>query len=885
MPTIRRLKALLALSLAGLGTPAVAQLGGISPGLVQQYQQMLQQPQAGASGSSASPASGTGGASRGSDPLFDSNPISISNRQRGAGSAGTPTGILPGDRIGDPRRADAPLIQPYDPKDRIEFQDFVLQSTGRDLPLFGSNLFRSSPSTFAPVDNVPVTADYLLGPGDEVLVRAWGQLDVDFSAIIDRTGTISIPKVGVVNLSGVRSRDLNAVLKTAFSRVFRNFELTASLGQLRSIQIFVVGQAKRPGTYTVSSMSSLVTALFAAGGPSSRGSMRSIQLRRGNGVVADIDLYELLVSGNKTGDAQLVAGDVIYIPPVGQLVAVTGSVITPALFELNGETSLADLIRWSGGMTNTAQGQKATVERIDQRRTRTVDEFSLDRQGMALKLRDGDLVTVFSVTPRFENTITLRGNVAQPGRYPWRPGMRVNDLIPSKEALLSRDFWVARSQIVGMDQGVMRILQDQQTSGTRLSVTDLAERPIRDDQDMTVGEAIRRRQIERDANRIAFDREVPITGQRETGPLLPGQQSQQAGGQRDIGRLTNEQSGTAAQRDRRLGSAPERVRLVDQITPSVREMNWDYAVIERLNQADLKTNLVPFNLGKAILEGDAQQNVLLQPGDVVTIFAREDIQAPQAKQTRFVRLEGEFASSGVYQILPGETLRQLVVRVGGVTPNAYLFGAEFTRESTKIQQQKNLTEALNRLEQDVQRTQATRSQNVTTAEDGASLSQAGEAQQALLTRLRQIKPTGRIVIELPEDGRIKDIPDLPLEDGDRLYVPPPPSMVNVFGSVYSENSFIYRPEKRFNDYLAQAGGPTKYADQSSLYLLRADGSVVSKRQSGIWGSLEGIRVMPGDTVVVPEELDRATWTRRFRDIAQMFYQFGLGAAAVRVLRN
>src|SRR5207249_4479805 len=227
-------------------------------------------------------------------------------------------------------------------------------------------------------------------------------IDVDYSAAVDRDGTISVPKVGVINVAGIKASDLPAYLKTVFSRTFRNFELTATLGRLRSIQIFVVGQSKRPGTYTVSSLSTLVTALFAAGGPSSKGSMRNIQLKRGNQVVIDFDLYALLLSGHKSRDAKLLPGDVIYIAPIGQLVAVTGSVNVPAVYELKQNAVLFDLCRWAGGLATTAAGQKATVERIEDHKARKVEEFPLDMGGLSRSVRDGDLVTVYSLVPRFD---------------------------------------------------------------------------------------------------------------------------------------------------------------------------------------------------------------------------------------------------------------------------------------------------------------------------------------------------------------------------------------------------------------------------------------------------------------------------------------------------
>ncbi|MDP1718551.1 MAG: polysaccharide biosynthesis/export family protein, partial [Burkholderiales bacterium] len=213
-----------------------------------------------------------------------------------------------------------------DINERNQFQDFVAQSTGLVLPLFGYNLFQGAPSTFAPVDRIPVTSDYVIGPGDSIVIQAWGQIDVQYTAVVDRNGQINIPKVGTLSVAGLRFQDLHGFLKTAIGRNFRNFELNVTMGELRSIQVFVVGQAARPGEYTVSSLSTLVNALFASGGPSAKGSMRRIQLKRGTQIVAEFDMYDLLVNGDKSKDARLLPGDVIYIPPVGQLAALSGSV-------------------------------------------------------------------------------------------------------------------------------------------------------------------------------------------------------------------------------------------------------------------------------------------------------------------------------------------------------------------------------------------------------------------------------------------------------------------------------------------------------------------------------------------------------------------------------
>src|SRR5258708_1330140 len=272
---------------------------------------------------------------------------------------------------------------PLPPEPDIEFQEFVSSSLGVKLAIFGQNLFEHVPSTFAPLDRVQVPADYIIGPGDELLIRAWGQIDVNWRAIVDRTGGIYIPKIGTLNLAGIKYSDLHDYLQTEIGRIFKNFQLSVSMGQFRSIQIFVVGQVRRPGTYTVSSLSTLVDALFASGGPSKHGSVRRIQLKRDGKIVTTFDLYDLIVNGDKTKDSRLMPGDVIYVPPVGPLVALAGSVNLPAVFELKNErTALEEVIGYAGGLTNTAAGEHVVGERIDDHRVRRASGFLLNQEGL-----------------------------------------------------------------------------------------------------------------------------------------------------------------------------------------------------------------------------------------------------------------------------------------------------------------------------------------------------------------------------------------------------------------------------------------------------------------------------------------------------------------------
>lgn len=685
-------------------------------------------------------------------------------------------------------------VAPAAPAPPTEFELLVEQSVGTRLPIFGQNLFQGTPSTFAPLDRVPVTADYVIGPGDEILLRVWGQVDMDLKLAVDRNGTIFVPEVGNVSVAGVSYQNLGEHLKKALGRVFRNFELNASLGQLRSIQVFLVGSAKRPGAYTVSSLSTLVNALFVSGGPSSRGSMRQIQVKRGSRVVTSFDLYALIAHGDKTKDVQLLPGDVIYIPSAGPQVAVAGSVNVPAIYEFKTGETFERLLEWAGGLTTTAASQKIVFERIAERKARRVEAFEVDA-ARRVTLQDGDLITVQGLTNRFTNAVTLRGHVAQPMRFPWREGMRVSDLIPGKEALIVPGYWLKKNRLGA---------EFRSDPSAQFAPTDA------------------------------------VTGQK---------------------------------------------KIVDEIRAGDAEVNWDYAVVERL-QPDLSTMLLPFNLGRVVLERDPQQNLLLQPGDTVTVFSKKDIQAPVARQTKFVRLEGEFANAGVYRVEEGETLRQLVARVGGLTPNAYVYGAQLSRESTRIIQQQKIDEMVSRLELELERGSRERAGRVVAAEDAAIAKTEIESLRNFLAKMRRVKAGGRIVLDISaDDAGVKAFPDLALEDGDRVFVPSSSGSINVLGAVFNENAFIYRPERRMSDYLAMAGGPLRSADESSIYLVRANGTVASRRQSAWVGGIDGERLAPGDTIVVPEDFSpKISWVKELKDWSQIMYQFALAAAGLKSIR-
>lgn len=768
------------------------------------------------------------------------------------------------------------------PEPLTEFQKFVASTTGQLLPIYGADLFRRVPSTFAPLDLVPVPPDYVIGPGDELRIRVWGQVNFRADVRVDRSGEVFVPQVGQVHVAGMPFSALDAHLRSAIGRVYRNFDLTADVGQIRAIQVYLAGQARRPGMYTVSSLSTLVDALFASGGPSAGGSFRHILLRRAGVEVTDFDLYSLLIRGDKSKDVSLENGDVIFIPPVGPQVAVTGSIRNPALYELRASETLADAVADAGGASVVAAQARVSIERIDEHRDRYAMEVAWDQAGLTTPLTDGDLVRVFSIIPRYQKTVTLRGNTANQGRFAWHPGMHVSDLIPDKDSLITRNYWWKRAQL-GLPAPEFQPLQSfpdlrQPTTATELPRQRLIEPPT-SSESSTPGSLPTSRPYDT-GNNQANPGNYP-------GGAATGIAGQSAASSRNL---------TAAQRGSSASLAAEQNTYATSIPPAERtevgpvapEIDWNYAVIERLDAATLKTTLLPFDLGKLVLQHDTSQDLALEPGDVVSVFSQGDIRVPIAQQTKFVHLEGEFVHAGVYTAQPGETLRDLVQRAGGFTATAYLFGSEFTRESTRAIQQRRMDEYVQTLEMQMQRGNlALASAPATSAQDLASGAAAQNSEQELLGRLRQMRATGRIVLEFRVGSSGLDaLPDIALEDGDRFVVPSVPASVNVVGAVYDQSSFLFAEGRRAGTYLHLAGGPNRDADRRHIFIIRADGSVISREaESGIWGNeFDNLRMNPGDTIVVPEKTFKPSALRGFLDWSQLFSQFALGAAALSVIQ-
>jgi protein involved in polysaccharide export with SLBB domain len=698
-----------------------------------------------------------------------------------------------------------------------EFQKFMWDNTGKILPVFGSEFFANGSSSFTPIMNSPVPADHPLGPGDELLIRGTGTIDIDYRATIDRNGMISIPTVGTVVLAGVKSGDAEGVVRGAIAKLYKGVAVNVTFGRLRAITVYVVGQARRPGTYTVPSLSTLVTALFASGGPNSNGSMRRVQVKRSGRTVAELDLYAFIAKGDKSSDIKLQDGDSIYIPPAGGFVGLVGMVNTPAIYELKANSDTVEsVLDVAGGLPVVADPRRAFLERIDPKKSqpRSIEQFALTGEGLKRSLKDGDVLNITSITPDFSNAVVLRGNVDQAVRVPFRSGMRVSDLIPNREYLISRGSVKRQNNTLISGQG-----------------------------------------------NAATDDKVIQNGERA-----------------------------------RVDAEDETYTIASRIGGLIDEINWEYAVVERINRADLTVSLIPFNLGNVFTNPGSSDNVQLQPGDTVTVFSQQDVAVPMDKRRVFARIEGEVNVPGVYQMGAGETLQSLLAKAGGPTANAYLFGTAFYREQVRKEQQINLEKAAVRLETQLRSEQARGIANVSAL--SAADAQAAAAQRTLemqvaqetIGRFRQLKPTGRIAFGLePQEKSFAILPRLKLENGDRLVIPARPDFIHVFGAVNAESSPLWRSNSRVKDYL-RVSGVNADADIDNAFVIRVDGTVVTRSSTGWFSTgIGSMEVMPGDSIVIPEKFDKeSNWTKftkGTREWAQIFANFGLGAAAIKTLRN
>ena len=753
--------------------------------------------------------------------------------------------------------------------------------------MFGYQLFARN--LFSPVEAQNVPAGYLLGPGDELVISSFGLLDITDRFTVDREGRITLPKVGPLSLAGMPFSSVEKTIEDHLAKVFKNFNISVSMGRLRNIEVVLLGQAQKPGKHFVSSLSSFVSAIYQTGGPTSNGSLRKIELRRDGKAVATVDLYELLAKGETKNDVKLLNGDVIFIPPAGARAAILGTVNEAAIYELRPGETIQNILDLSGGLPFLATPQKAQLERLQANRAiaRYVEDFALDQQGLSRPLQAGDVLTVFQISPQIANAVTLQGNVAAPMRYTHRPGMKVSDLLSDTRLLIPGSYWFAQNAgartpnysrpEVNLDYAVIQRLEPS-TLRTTLIAFNLRKAVARDPaEDLTLESGDIVIVFKPEEAGLETANSVTVSGEI-------------VGGKR---RFVWRPGMTIAD------IIPDTQYLIDYYNywqrPSANslkdDINWNYAQIIRRDRLSLSTRALVFNLGEAILRKSGQANLVLEAGDEVRLFTTAELKPPTQDQNVLVKLSGEVKAPGLYQVKPGETLPQLLRRAGGLTTLAYVFGTEFKREQIRQQQQANLDRLIFRLESQSRQQGATalarRDLNAAQVEVLAQQQQKQLDDQ--VTKLKALKSSGRLALELDVQARdLASLPAIKLLDADEIFVPPVPDFVSAFGSVNNDNVTLFKPGKTVGD-LVRAAGLSESADFSQAFLLRADGSLLSQTSNvGFFSTgFEATALAPGDTLIVPAKVDRESRydaiVRGVKDWTQILSNFGVGAAALKSL--
>jgi polysaccharide export outer membrane protein len=722
------------------------------------------------------------------------------------------------------------------------------------LKPFGYDLFAGVPSTFAPVTDAPVPAEYVMGPGDRLEVQLFGNTKGRYSLVVNRDGRVMFPELGPIAVTGLTFEDVRARIEARVSEQMIGTQAVVSMGDMRSIRVFVLGEAQQPGSYTVSGLATITNALFVSGGVKSIGSLRRIQLKRDGRLVKQLDLYDMVLRGDTSDNVRLLPGDVIFIPPVGNTVGIKGEVRRPAIYELLGETSVAELLELAGGLKPEADPTLARIERIDQRRDRTfVDVDLAGAEGRSVRLQTGDVVGIPPARPTFANSIELKGHVYRPGGRQFRRGLRLSDVLPSVDelkvnadvhyVLIRREHGNARRvETVSAD-----LAEAWQAPGTEV---DPALAP--------------RDQI------FVFDRE---TGREQyLGPIVDELKLQAFS--TEPSRIVR-----VAGRVRAEGEYPldpgmrisDLVRAGGGLAEQAYEGKAELARYQVRDGQTRQTDVVTVDLARA-LAGDPAADMLLNPFD--TLVVKE---ISEWSQQDVVRLEGEVRFPGEYPIARGETLRSVIGRAGGLTGLAFTKGSVFTREILQERERQQIKILANRLRQDLG---ALALQGVQAG--GVAAAQASETLaigQSLLTDLQSTEPVGRLVIDL--DHVLAAQPgssgDLMLRNGDRLRIPKQMQEVTVIGEVQSATSHLFTPGLTRDDYIRMSGGATQKADDDRIYVVRANGSV--EAETSKWFRSSG-QIEPGDTIVVPLDAERMRPLPLWTAVTTIIYNLAVAVAAV-----
>jgi protein involved in polysaccharide export with SLBB domain len=720
------------------------------------------------------------------------------------------------------------------------------------LPLFGRDLFTEVPTTFAPSTDIPIPADYIMGPGDTIAVQLYGNDNQAFELLVTREGIVQFPGIGPISVAGLTFEDMRSELNRRITEQMIGVRASITLSALRSMRVFVMGDVELPGSYAVSGLSTLTNALFSSGGIRESGSLRNITLNRNGREVGRLDLYDVILRGDTSADFRVESGDVILVPPIGRTVGVEGEVVRPARYELRNETTVGEVIGLAGGLLPGAFKQAAHIERVQAGGVRTVVDVDLaTNAGLRTPVLNGDVLRVRPVLEESTGTVALSGHVYDPREYQWREGMRISDLITSVERLkpgADLHYLLVRRELPP-DRKIQIFSADLSAAlAARGSAVDL---PLASRDRVIVFD------LQSDRSAVVEPLLREIAQQIENGQTVP--------------------DATINGRVKAPGRYPLEpgMRVIDllraggMLGEAAYTLEAELTRYKVVNGESRETELINIDLQRA-LAGDPLANIPLEAHDFLNIK-----EIPQWSEQESVEVLGEVRFPGIYPIHRRETLSSVLERAGGLTDLAFAEGSIYVRQDLKAREEEQLAQLSKRLESDLV------SFSLQAAQQDVDATEVLGLGQSLLEQLRSSEASGRLVINLQ---RVIDTPgdpvyDVIVKDGDRLLVPKRTQEVTVIGEVQYATSHIYEPGLQRDDYIARSGGLTSQADKKLVYVVHANGSVVTGERSAWFRRSSPVEMRPGDTIVVPIDADRVAPLARWASVSQIIYQLALAAAS------
>tara|TARA_R110002072_G_scaffold245959_3_gene405231 strand:- start:36996 stop:39686 length:2691 start_codon:yes stop_codon:yes gene_type:complete len=785
---------------------------------------------------------------------------------------------------------------------------------------FGYNVFANAPTTFAPNVDIAVPDDYIIGVGDTLKIQVYGKENLDYELAVSREGEIVIPQLGPFSVSGMTFTEMKEFLASDIKNKILGVEVIVTLAELRSLRVFVLGDAYKPGAYVLNSLSSITHALFAAGGINDIGSLRNIQLKRAGKLVTTLDLYDLLVYGDSSNDLLLQSGDVVFVAPLGQQVTVAGEVRRPAIYELKGSEKFKDAVNMAGGLLPSAFPSATVVERFNQSNLRSILNIDLTNETSLLSpVKAGDYIKVMKTTASFEKSIAIIGAVTRPGNYQWRAGQKITDLLPNIHSYILPDADLSYGLVIRERDNTRRIdvlqfslfniMGDIESSDNLalepndkiliFSNSETVKSSLSNLESLALTSAELLEQEKDYAVRVfeknSFWQKYNMDGHTKEAEeeILYNQPLNESSNSESTELTYGDLSYFSRQRLlqpvieqlKRQASYGEPVQLAEVVGevkypgvyPLGKSANIDELIeaagglLESayLSNAELtRSEIVDGNAIKSPQRIDLNKsnNIALKSKDRLNV-----LKIPSWQNNNIIELRGEFKFPGKYTIRRGDKLSDIINRAGGYTAYAYKEASLFTRAKLKTIEQQNLWKVAENLRMEI----ASKS----LAQQNGS--QMVDYQQAklLLSDLTKVKPVGRLVIDLNliEDGQENDVL---LENGDVLFVPTKQNSINVIGQVQVATAHVYKKGITVTDYINLSGGTKQQADDEKIYIIKANGAVEILKEDNWFAMGTSNRLSPGDTIVVPLDSDYMDNLTLWSTATQIVYQAAVALAAI-----